>query len=660
MLRFLLPVLLTTVTTYAIAQNKIDTLETVDVLAEKAYLQSSSTHPTQSINGEAFKKMNAVQIADVAKRLAGVQIRDFAGIGGMKTINVRSLGVNHTAVFYDGIQLQNGQNGQIDVGRISLENIDVVALFNGQQANIFLPAQAFASANILWLEPKTPHFVEGKKRYVTATFRTGSFGLFNPAINLEQRINKNTALNISTEWLTAHGRYPFHFRNINFDTLLMRGNTDVQSLRIEMAANGRLPDSSSWAARFYTNYSDRGLPGAAVTNNYYRQDRLWDQDLFVQARWKKVFSNRYSLQLNGRYNDIHQRYLDPTYPNEIRRLDNRYYEKSAYLSVANLYILNDHLQFALSSDYHYNTLDANLAYFTYPSRNTALINAAVDWHYLKLRIQGNILSMFIQEWSSTNPEKQRRSAYTPSLSMSYQLDKQQETFVRAFYKRSFRMPTFNDLYYTLLGPASLQPEYVSQYNVGLSWNPGINGSRLKRINIETDAYYNFIRDRITAIPTANLFRWTIINLGEVAIKGIDIKLASLLQLSKTTTVDLGINYTLQDARDRTTGNVHYGDYIPYAPLSSGNAYMSINYRNWSLNYNALFSDRRYSLQANLPENDMPAFTIHDISLSKNFAVGNCTYRILAEANNVSDRRYQVIRNYPMPGRNYRLSVHFNY
>ena len=58
-------------------------------------------------------------MADALRFFAGVQLKDYGGVGGIKTVNIRSMGTNHVGVFYDGIQLSNAQNGQVDLGMFS-------------------------------------------------------------------------------------------------------------------------------------------------------------------------------------------------------------------------------------------------------------------------------------------------------------------------------------------------------------------------------------------------------------------------------------------------------------------------------------------------------------------------------------------------------------
>ncbi len=73
-------------------------------------------------------------VADLLRRFTGVQVKDYGGVGGLKTINVRSLGSEHVGVFLDGVQIDNAQNMQVDLGRFSLDGLEAVSLYNGQKS----------------------------------------------------------------------------------------------------------------------------------------------------------------------------------------------------------------------------------------------------------------------------------------------------------------------------------------------------------------------------------------------------------------------------------------------------------------------------------------------------------------------------------------------
>ena len=78
--------------------------------------------PTDATSGEKLQR--SVNLADAIRDFSGIQLRDYGGVGGLKTVNVRSLGSAHTAIFLDGVPIDNAQNMQVDLGRIPTSGLD--------------------------------------------------------------------------------------------------------------------------------------------------------------------------------------------------------------------------------------------------------------------------------------------------------------------------------------------------------------------------------------------------------------------------------------------------------------------------------------------------------------------------------------------------------
>src|SRR6202000_3541072 len=63
--------------------------------------QIQTIAPSQQITANDFDRYSAVNVADAIRDFPGVIIKDYGGTGGLKTVSVRGLGANHTAVLYD-------------------------------------------------------------------------------------------------------------------------------------------------------------------------------------------------------------------------------------------------------------------------------------------------------------------------------------------------------------------------------------------------------------------------------------------------------------------------------------------------------------------------------------------------------------------------------
>ncbi len=146
--------------------------------------------PVQQISSADFSHYAALSVADIAASFAGVNLKDYGGVGGLKTISVRSLGASHTGVLYDGVVLNDAQNGQIDLGKFSLYNVQSVTLYNGQAPDIVQPARSFASASILDIKTTRPLLSVDKPYKISVGTNAGSFGLINPYLHWPTRINR--------------------------------------------------------------------------------------------------------------------------------------------------------------------------------------------------------------------------------------------------------------------------------------------------------------------------------------------------------------------------------------------------------------------------------------------------------------------------------------
>ena len=221
------------------------------------------------------------------------------------------------------------------------------------------------------------------------------------------------------------------------------------------------------------------------------------------------------------------------------------------------------------------------------------------------------------------------------------------------------MPTFNDLYYTEVGNKDLEPEYTWQYSIGSSYNKPTNHPVFKSFSVKGDAYYNKVTNKIVAYPSGQQFRWTMLNLGMVEILGVELGAETAMKFGKVDGA-LRLNYTYQKARDFTDrADSYYGDQIPYIPLHSGSVAGRLSWRGWDFNYSFIYTGERYNSQENIPQNHEQPWYTHDASLVWNFPLNKVRCRVGLEVNNIFDQDYEVILNYPMPGRNYKVTLKIN-
>ena len=658
-MKYIYSLVLLCITIEVLAETPLDSLshqlKEVVVTARKP---NEDIIPAQTLSGEELHRLNSNSVADALRYFSGVQVKDYGGVGGIKTVNIRSMGTNHTGVVYDGVELGNAQNGQIDLGQFSLDNIEALSLYNGQKSEILQPAKDFGSAGTIYMRTRTPVFNDGENYHARVTVRTGSFDLLNPSALIELKLSERISTSLSAEWINSSGKYKFRYRRVNpagelaYDTTAVRQNGDINATRIELNTHGTL-NSGSWNFKVYNYNSERGVPGAIVNNVWRRGERIWDTNSFAQGRYTGFFGKFTTLN-NIKYAFYRTHYVNND--DKQVKIDNLYKQKEIYFSSANEYEVTSFWSVSASYDFMWNTLDADVYGFVKPDRISHYISAATALNFNRIKIQASALGTFIHDEIRGQKAPADKHVFSPAIFMNGYPLRNKDFSIRAFYKKSFRMPTFNDLYYADMGNSQLSPERVTQYNLGFLYDHN-STSLISAARISSDVYYNKVKDKIVAYPKGQQFRWTMLNLGLVDIRGIDVTGLLTLNPYRDLYLTVRAQYTFQRAIDITNpSDNYYRDQIPYIPRHSGAAVFNAQWRGWGLNYSWIYVGERYNQQENIRYNYTQPWYTSDVSLSKDFKLGRVNLRGLIEINNLLSQDYDVILNYPMPKRNYKFTL----
>lgn len=619
-----------------ISAQDVQSVVSVDSVVVRGARERRSV-PTQSLDGQSLAALSAGSVAEAARFFSGVQIKDYGGIGGLKTVDVHGLGSGHVGVFYDGIAVGNAQNGVVDLGRFSLDNVEAVSLSlsgEGAGAGILASARELASSNSLSLRSHRPVFGAGERSKVRAALKTGSFATVNPSVVWERRLGARVNGSLSAEGLYSSGRYRFRYaRRGGWDTVGVRTNGDIRLARVEASLFGDLGrggggggGGGEWDAKAWFYASERGYPGPVIKRaegaSASVDDRQRDLSTFVQSSVRQRFSSYYALRAQAKVALEDTRYNERTWR-----------QTEAYFSATNLFTLRAWWTATLGADVEHNALAGGSGD---PSRLTVLGAASTAVGLRRWDVRANVLWTFSRDGGADAAP--RRSIFSPAVSAAWRVGG--GVSVRATYKRSFRLPTFNELYYNDLGNRALRPEFATQWSAGVRFrNPWLSAT--------VDMYINKVHDKIVATPTGNQFSWTMLNLGRVEIRGVD----AVVESRFPTRFSVRAAYTFQDASR--------GDVVPYLPKHSGSLMVSAELGNWTATWSAILTGERYRLGSQTIANVLGAWQTHDFGISREVSLpgdDSPTAKFTAQINNVFNRRYEVVRWYPMPGTNVKLIV----
>ena len=649
-----------------LANNETDSLYRrfqIEEVAVTARALTKDVIVPQTLKGAELKRLCALSVADALRYFSGVQLKDFGGVGGIKTINVRSMGSQHTAVYYNGVQLGNAQNGQVDLGRFSLDNLEQIDLYKGQKSDIFQSAREFGAAGNVYLTTRKPYFKAGERAHVRAQMRFGSFALANPCVGADIKLTESLSLTMDAEYVYSNGKYPFRYKRVfpdgttAYDTTAIRQNGDINAVRAELGLHHYYRTTGFWRIHAYNYWSERGVPGAIVNNVWRNGERLWDRNTFVQGIWQDEWWNRWSTRLLIKYANDYTHYRN--YEERLLPSNNEYTQQEAYLSLANKVQIFNWWDLSLAYDYQYNTLrkDEWVSGITGErfDRHSHWLSAATAFNIKDyLRAQASVLMTAVDK---------NAPRVTPGLFLSFRPYPVIDLSLNAFYKQSYRYPTFNDLYYTDLGNASLRPELARQHSVEIAYR---KSDPVYDLSFSASYYYNRVTDKIIAYPKGQQFRWTMLNLGTVKIHGVDAHADMSFYLPMRFVLRSRLNYTYNKAIDVTNpADTYYGHQIPYIPWHSGSVVASLDWASkrgdhYGLTYSFIYVGERYGQQENTIYNYVQPWYTHDLTLYGEWTIQRYWLKANIEINNLLGQDYEVIQNYPMPKQNVRCTLAFRY
>ena len=633
------------------AQGSVDSLQHI---GEVEVYGKRPLATAQTMRGADLQALSTTSVADALKYFAGVQIKDFGGLGGLKTINVRSMGAQHVGVYIDGIRITNAQNGTVDLGKFSLSSMESVSLYNANKLDNCQSASEYASGATVYLRTRRP-----TKDSLSVQLRRASFTTWMAKANAQFAWRGWSGF-LDAEWTKSRGDYPFRYQSVYEDTIGRRANSDIRYGRVEAALF-----KGGFSSHLYYYDSERGCPGGIVrrlSDKYINVGREWDRDFFIQASYQKEFLQHHRVKDNAKYTNEYLRYCTDYPENQnTARVNNHYRQEDVYAAVCYGYMPWSWLSLSTSYDVRYSKLRADLKRFDNVFRLDQKEVFAAQMNYRGVQAAVSMLHQHYHDFTFAHVgAADPLDRWTPAVSLAYTL--YGVTF-RAWYKKIFRAPTLNDLYYTQVGNRNLQPEYTKQLNFGVEWHwsksRGYSPSRpTVSIDLQADVYQNKIENRIVCLPLKGTYSWSMMNYGCTFCRGLNAT-ASVRYATGPWAFSMLSSMTWQNDLNRTDPDDEdtYDKPICYSPRLSYTLTGIVQWRRLQLTTSYMHVGERMWSYAD-PEDILTPYNNIDMKLSYSQPVGKTSVGFCLEVIDVLDEQYEHLPRYPLPGRNYKLTLTF--
>ena len=571
-----------------------DTLQAVTVVADKGVVVSR----TDTVS---FKHYTTA--TEALLRVPGLGISDYGGLAGLKGVSLRGLGTAHTDIYLDGVRVSNFQGGQNDLGMLPLEVLGNAVVDYAQNSVSFRTAKP----------------VFGDSPFAGQIgLQAGSFGTWMPSVRFDVKASERVAISAYASGILTQGDFPYG------NGADRRTGNDLKQIRAGYDVFGTLT-GGEWQIKSYLNASDRGTPGSL---SWPSDDRQQDKNYVMQGSLRKTFSDLYTLNISakGAWDDI---YYKSAWG------DSEYDFTDLQLNSSHTFRLTDWWGVSLAADIERGTLKSPGLYDAARTAATAALATAIRLG----RFQADLA---LQYNGTFDKGKAALNSFSPSVDLRFTLF---EGFdLVTFGRRAFRAPTFNELYYPGYGNPDLKPEDAWLFDIGIDWHPALGDNWT--LGLKVDGYYNTLKDKIISAPSADdPWIWLPYNVGKVDAKGIDASL-SLRYDNGTFAGGLSARYARQSALDKTPDSYTFNQQIPYIAKNTVVLAADAAIAGWRLD--AVWNWRAGRFDAS---GEMPDWNTLDLSLRKDFQLGKVgVLGLNISVRDLLDCRYELVRDYPMPGR----------
>jgi len=633
-----------------------DTLNTVTVLAKKDSILKltviTSNVPHYVINNDKLNEISANDIGDALKYVPGTYIKDYGGIGGLKTVSYRSLGASHTSVEVDGIILPTTQTAVVNLSSFDVFSTQQIEMTSGQVQNHFSTASAYVKSNILSIQSQL-NTIPNNKYNLKLMGLTNSINSYQNGVFYQQKITSKLSLGIQGLATYGSGKYSFSIQNVDSTYTAVRQNADLTNYNIRGGFTYKASHLKVFLNGSYVNNFQQ-LPGAVVLYNPFNDQTLAKtiRNTALNVQYKK---NKYAIGFNAFNQQSLTTYRDNQFLNQQGFLENNYDNNTFGTGVIMIRFLNTETQkIFLGGDLLLSSLKGS-QFMVMPTRIGVNSVLGLSKWWRRFKIQGNVSHQWIKDITPTDTNY--ISHFSPFISISYLPIKNKQIRFRTHYKNTYRQPSFNDLYYNFIGNKNLKAENAQSFNFGFTY-----GKTIRDIHIEStiDVYQNNIKDKIVAIPTKNLFNWSMQNIGNVLSRGLDLNILFTIKKHKHK-ISFSTGHSLNASIDVTDKNSPtYRHQIPYTPNYSGNYTFTYGFKKTFYTLTVLHSGSRYILNENTPYNLLDGFIDIGFAISKTFLFKHQSFYCNLQGANLLNKNYEMIKSYPMPGRHIRIKVVYQF
>jgi len=590
------------------------------------------------ITADEIEKSGLSTLSEVLKGISGVEVNDYGPEGSLKTLSIRGSTSSQTLVLINGTRVEHS-HGATDLSQIPIESIERIEVVRGGMSALYGADAIGGVVNIITKKPDKKTFSLKilntgyiPRKYIKgygAQTQEGGPDLKDivdgQKLSLDFSSLKNrSGLRITGSIERASNEFIFKDTS-NEDRKRINADLNTGSLYTNISYNS---SSTRITLTSFTTYAIKGIPGSLDYPSSDAEERDFQLYGGLNISTNQFIAPWMTLNLSGYYHFNRLDYSDPP------SIDSTHKTNTAGID------LNQEILLFPSLLPMYGL---NIVYTDMNSTDTGNHNRTFTGGFIQTEVS-------IGEKYKIQPIV-RYDYYTDfggNLNFRFNIKRTiaQNKILKISFAKTYRAPTFNDLYWPedafARGNPDLKPETGYSGEIGLTATGNNNGSNTNGSfnTFNVFLFIRYIKDVILWQPQDD-GKWAPTNYGRALYPGVEID----LDKSMWNGYKLGLNYTYLYSFALSGGlNLKDNKRLPYQPVHSLKT--SLSYGNKRLFWKVwtTYESLKYHTTANSAY--MPSHVLFNGTV--NYKVNNNT-QIFLTGENLFNESYQVVDGYPMPG-----------
>lgn len=612
-------------------QPRVLPTEPITVTANRLPMLARDVAASMTVlSEEDLQRTAGTSLADVVQGVAGTSQRQYGPDGSIRMMSIRGAPAQHTLVLLDGLRISSEQNGTFDGGLIPLELLDQVEIYKSGNSAVYGADAMAGLINITTRMPQEPLYRFGAG--------LGSFGQRQFSARVQPKLSGVGRLSLSVLDERSDGDFTYSYR----DEKRQRHNADYHRQHALLNYRQQTTTGLTVHSQVLWQTSEAGVPDQVKPGQTPDAPgaRQGDDNVLGQVQVSQQVRPTVWLEASVFGQLTRQDYTDPTLNFGGSAVDSHHETEATGLRLdGRLTSLSRHT-IRTGYEFRYSQVRSTETVSAQRRQHSLFVLDVVDVpvsSHIQMSLQPAARLDFFSDFGLQ---------FSPRLGILAQLEREMTVGMFANVGRNFRAPTFNDMYWETGGNPDLQPEHALNTEIGFR----LGQDRYHfGWQVQIALFDNRVEDQIVWQPR-NQVIWQPQNVREVRIRGGELS----ARVEALRHIQAQVNYTRTQSRQHAPGEAVHNKQLIYMPEETLNLQLGGQWQRWTGQLSGHYESHRYTTVDNATS--LAPFWVWNATLSRTVTLGERRLTLKFDLMNLFNRTYESVKNYPMPGRHFRVRL----